>query len=131
MEDYKTNFTQFEQVTNPIVKLGYISKGTYQLGLSYRNINRCGNHFIVKFKIISPMEDNHREAVEIIHGYHFTIGDHFMMDQNSKKLADFFAFLITQSLLKVNEIFPEKEIEIPPHDLLQEPILIMLLSRNN
>ena len=129
MEDYTEYFTQFEELVNPIVKKEILCKKETQFGLGYRSVNKGSTDFVMKFKIISPW--NQIEAIKIVHGYYFRVNDSFIIQQNSKKLADFFAFLVAESLKKVNGDLPAGEIEIPTHQSLFTAIYFALMSRCN
>nr|WP_294862309.1 hypothetical protein [uncultured Fluviicola sp.] len=129
MEDYKKDFTQFEQIIHPIVKKEILNKKVTQFGLGFRNIDTGSNDFVMKFKIISPW--NQVESIKIIHGYFFRVNDTFVINQNSEKLANFFAFLVAESLRKVNGSLCAGEIEIPTHQSLFKAIFIVLISRYN
>lgn len=129
MKSYQKDFTQFQEVINPIIKKEVLHKAATQFGLDYRSLNKDSTNFVMKFKIISPC--NQLEAVKIIHGYSFTVNDNFVVHQNSEKLANFFAFLVTESLRKVNGSLPSGEIKIPTHQSLFKAIFIVLTSRYN
>jgi hypothetical protein len=129
MEDYKKDFTQFEQIINPIIKTETLNKKATQFGLGYRSINNKSNDFVMKFKIISPWDQG--KAIKIVHGYSFRVNDTLIIPHSSEKLANFFAFLVTESLRKVNGSLPVGEIEIPSHHALFRAIFLVLTSKYN
>ncbi len=129
MEDYKKDFTQFEQIINPIIKTETLNRKATQFGLGYRSISNESKDFVMKFKIISPWD--HGRAIKIVHGYSFRVNDTFIVHHSSEKLANFFAFLVAESLRKVNGSLPVGEIEIPSHHALFRAIFLVLTSRYN
>lgn len=129
MQDFKKDFIRFEQIIHPIVKKEVLHKKVTQFGLGFRNIDTGSNDFMMKFKIISPW--NQVESIKIVHGYFFRVDDSFVLQQNSEKLANFFAYLVTESLKKVNGSLCMGEIEIPTHQSLFNAIFLVLMSRYN
>jgi hypothetical protein len=129
MENYTKDFIHFEQVTNPTVKIEFLRESSYQFDLGYRRVNEKGKDFMMKFRILFPKSGN--EAVEIIHGYKFSVHNNFIINQNLERVADFFAFLVLESLKRVNKSLPEGKVEIPPHKSLLKAIFHMLISKSN
>lgn len=129
MKNYKKNFIWFEEVVEPAIKVANKPCEPAQFTLGYRCVSDKEKDFLVKFKIVSPMD--RREAVEITHGYLFSVREDFNIRQNLKKLADFFTFLVAESLKKVNNSLSEGEIQIPSRKSLLKSIHSMLQSQMN
>lgn len=129
MECYGNEFIQFEQIISPIIRTEGLSRKSTRFGLGYKSLNDESNDFIMKFKIISPW--NNIEAIKIIHGYVFRVQDKFIVNHHSEKLADFFAFLVEESLREVNKTLEKGKIEIPQHRSLVNAIFLMLVSKSN
>ena len=129
MEHYTKNFTWFEQVVDPAVKIECLPFGPMQFALGYRNASNIEQEFLMKFKIVSPR--GRKEVVEITHGYLFSVREDFILAQNLKELAGFFAFLVTESLNKVSRSLSGRRIKIPSRRSLIRAIYAMLISGLN
>ena len=129
MKHYTKNITWFEQVVDPAVKIEYLQDKPAYFALGYQSVSNQEKDFLVKFKIVSPR--NQQEVVEVTHGYLFSVREDFVIRQNLKKLAGFFTYLVAESLQKVNQALPEGEIQIPSRKSLLKEIHKMLQSGMN
>lgn len=129
MKQYKKNFIWFEQVVEPAIKVASLPVKPVPFALGYRCVSDKEKDFLMKFKIISPTDNT--EAVEITHGYLFSVREDFIIRQNLKKLADFFTFLVAESLKDVNQSLGKGEIQIPSRKSLLNSIHKMLQSEMN
>lgn len=129
MVHYTKHFTWFEQVVDPAVEILPFPDKPVQFKLGYRCASNTEKEFLVKFKIRYPR--NSTEAIEITHGYLFSVNEDFNIGQNLKELAGFFTFLVAESLNKVNHSLPGGRIRIPSRRSLTNAIYTTLLSGVN
>lgn len=130
MEKLKKYFLCYTEISDPVIHVGIPGEQYFRFGLGYRSTDSDKKSFIVKFNFGFP--NNHCEVISVIHGYAFIVEEGFVVNQNLKKLAWFFSYLVQESLKKVNDSSSiEGLIEAPPIKELCSAILTGLISKSN